>query len=376
MRFSEFTYLGKRPTIHRRDIGEREITKEYNINPLLSVKLVNKYTLICINELELTTFTTKGSEFEKQVEKLKNWYNNDYDLDLIEFREGFPLLWELSNLGDSKAHEVYNGLIYQKDKLDLLINLRVYKFFTGIYQMFLRYLDEGVFRSEWVNNIKLYDLCMLYYRHYQLNSFDNDFYIMIWSVVRKNLNFPDSIPDINLISEIFNLFKIDFWNYDNSRFDYGRLYNRKFFEEILNPLFRRIFESNSSLLDDFNEEMEQKIDPEKLSKMALIDCIVRYYGKENLLKAAKNTNLLHFVKKMIKNIKDLHQDDCWDFYSAYSDFFDYSFYLALEDVLVAIQDNSVFLNGDMREIEDLLLFIEDLKKTIQNRDNRFFEYYE
>ena len=72
----------------------------------------------------------------------------------------------------------------------------------------------------------------------------------------------------------------------------------------------------------------------------------------------------------------LHYDDCWDFYSAYTDFFDYKFYLALEDFLVSIQDNSVVLTEDLREIEDLLLFIEEMKMEIQKRDERFFEYYE
>lgn len=367
MGYSEFKYLGKRPTLHRRDVGDREITKECYINTLLSVKLVNRYTLTCINDLELATYTTKGSEFDKQVEKLENWYENGYSFDVIEFRKAFPLLWELSNLGDSKAREMYYSLIYQKDKLDLLINLKVYKFYTGVYSIFLKYLEEGSFRLEWVNNINLYDLCMLYYRQYQINSFDNDFYLMIWSVVKKNLNVPFSLPDESLIKEIFSLFNIDFWDYDNSRFDYGRLYNRKFFEEILNPLFRRIFESNAYLLEGFNEEMEKKIDPEKLSKMALIDCIVRYYGKENLLNAAQNTNLLHYIKKVIKNIKMLHQDDRWDLYSYSADFFDYTFYLSLENFLGSVQEHS----KEKSDIEELILFIEEMMVEIRERDEKY-----
>lgn len=374
MTFSEFKYLGRRPTLHRRDIGDRKITKECYINSLLSVKLVNKYTLTCINDLELTAYSQKGSEFDKQVEKLKNWHDNGYSFEFFEFKEAFPLLWELSNLGDSKAREVYYSLIYQKDKLDLLINPEIYKFFTDIYQIFLKYLEEGTFRLEKVDNIKLNDLCLLYHDPY---SFDNDFYMMIWSTVKKNLNLPFSIQDENLVNDIFSLFEVDFYDYyENVRYDYRRLYNRKFFEEILNPLFQRIFESKSSLIVDFNSEMDKPIDHIKLTKMVLIDCIVRYFGKENLLKATQNTNLLTYIKKIINYIKMLHYDDCWDFYSAYTDFFDYKFYLALEDFLVSIQDNSVVLTEDLREIEDLLLFIEEMKMEIQKRDERFFEYYE
>ena len=239
MTFSEFKYLGRRPTLHRRDIGDRKITKECYINSLLSVKLVNKYTLTCINDLELTAYSQKGSEFDKQVEKLKNWHDNGYSFEFFEFKEAFPLLWELSNLGDSKAREVYYSLIYQKDKLDLLINPEIYKFFTDIYQIFLKYLEEGTFRLEKVDNIKLNDLCLLYHDPY---SFDNDFYMMIWSTVKKNLNLPFSIQDENLVNDIFSLFEVDFYDYyENVRYDYRRLYNRKFFEEIINPLFKRIF---------------------------------------------------------------------------------------------------------------------------------------
>ena len=364
MKYSEFKYLGSRPALVKRDIGNRKITKEVYINPNLSVKLVNRYTLTCIDELELMKYNKKKSEFDQQAEKLKSWYENNYNLDLIEFKDGFPLLWELSNLGDVKAREVYNSLIYQKDKLDLLINVRVYKSFTDIYHIFLKYLEDGRFRNEWVDMIKLDDLCMLYYKHYQINSFDNDFYMMVWSIVKKNLNIPYSIPDENLIKDIFSLFKIDFWNYDNSRFDYGRLYNRKFFEEILNPLFQRIFESKSSLIDDFNKEMEKRIDPEKLSKMALIDCLIRYFGRENLLRASQNTNLLHYIKRVIKNIKMLHQDDCWGLYSSSADFFDYTFYLYLKDFLCSAQEHS----REKSDIEELILFIEEMMLEIRERD--------
>ena len=199
---------------------------------------------------------------------------------------------------------------------------------------------------------------------------------MIWSIVKRNLNIPFSLPDGSLIKEIFSLFKIDFWNYDNSRFDYGRLYNRRFFDEILNPLFQRIFEGKFSLLKDFNKEIEKKIDPEKLSKMVLFDCLVRYFGKENLLRASQNANLLHYIRKVIKNIKMLHQDDSWDFYDSYANFFDYRFYLALEDFLLSIQENSVVITNEMNDIEDLFLFIEEMKVEIKKRDERFFEYYE
>lgn len=172
-----------------------------------------------------------------------------------------------------------------------------------------------------------------------------------------------------MINEIFSLFKIDFWNYDNSRFDYGRLYNRKFFEEILNPLFQRIFDSKSSLIEDFNEEMERKIDPEKLSKMALIDCITRYFGRENLLKAAQNTNLLHYIRKVIKNIKMLHRDDCWGLYSFSADFFDYTFYLSLKEFFLSIQEHF----REISEIEELISFTEEMMVEIQKRDNGYFE---
>ena len=245
MKFSEFKYLGRRPLLRRRNVGDRKITKVYYINPLLSVKLVNKYTLICINELELMTFTSKGSEFDKWLKKLKQWYNNNYNLDLIEFKIGFPLLWELSNLGDSNARETYYRIIHQKEKLDLLVNLRMWEFFTNIYRIYQDYLEEGVLKHEWINRIKLYDLCLLYYTHYQINSFENDFYLMIWTIIKKNLNLPFSISNTNLIKDIFSLFEVDFWNYKNSRFDYGRLYNSKFFEEILNPLLQRIFKNKT-----------------------------------------------------------------------------------------------------------------------------------
>lgn len=195
---------------------------------------------------------------------------------------------------------------------------------------------------------------------------------MIWSIVKKNLNLPYSIPNKNLVRDIFSLFEVDFSYYENSRRDYGRLYNRKFFEEILNPLFQRIFKNNSSLMEDFNKEMEMKIDPAKLSKMILIDCIIRFFGKENLLKAYRNTNLLHYIKKVIINIKNLHQGECWGFYSYSADFFDFNFYLSLEDFLLSIQDN-VVLPKEKRNIEDLIFFIEDMKMEIQKRDKRYFK---
>ena len=50
--------------------------------------------------------------------------------------------------------------------------------------------------------------------------------------------------------------------------------------------------------------------------------------------------------------------------------------ISLEDFLLSIQDNSIVLTEEKREIEDLILFVEDMKMEIQKRDERFFEYYE
>ena len=53
-----------------------------------------------------------------------------------------------------------------------------------------------------------------------------------------------------------------------------------------------------------------------------------------------------------------------------------TFISSLDDFLISIQDNSVILNENTNEFEEFLLFIEDIKKEIQNRDKLFFEYYE
>ena len=44
--------------------------------------------------------------------------------------------------------------------------------------------------------------------------------------------------------------------------------------------------------------------------------------------------------------------------------------------LLSIQDKSVVLTEDTKEIEDLLLFIEVKKLEIQKRDKDFFDYYD
>lgn len=105
--------------------------------------------------------------------------------------------------------------------------------------------------------------------------------------------------------------------------------------------------------------------------MVLIDCIIRFFGKEELLKASYNTNLLYYVKKVIKKIRSLHQEECWEFYSYSGDFFDFKFYFSLEHFLSHIQENSTLLPKEKGEIEDLIWFIKEMKVEIKKKKENF-----
>lgn len=112
---SEFKYLGT-TKLRKRELGDRKVTKETYINHLLSVKLVNKYTIICVNELELMKYSRRGSEFNSIVEKLRNWYESDYKIDISDYDFTFPILNELAYMGEQEALQTYNKLISNKVK--------------------------------------------------------------------------------------------------------------------------------------------------------------------------------------------------------------------------------------------------------------------
>lgn len=156
----EFEYLGK-SQLRKKGLGSRKVTRETYINHLLSVKLVNKYTLICVNELELIEYSCKGREFDSVVEKLRIWYENDYEISISNFNFSFPLLSELAYSGENEALQVFNKLITNREIVEKLIDIEFNDFFRDIYEIYLDLLDKGKFNKDLARRIKLEDLSAL-----------------------------------------------------------------------------------------------------------------------------------------------------------------------------------------------------------------------
>ncbi|MFW9785099.1 MAG: hypothetical protein ACFFFB_22655 [Candidatus Heimdallarchaeota archaeon] len=202
MNKNEFDHLGT-TNLRKREIGNRKISKEVYINHLLSVKMVNRYTLICVNELELMEFTRRGSEFESTVKTLKKWYENNYLIEIGNLDFILPLLRELSYSGDSEARNIYLNLIYNKEIVKMLIDTDFYDFFEGIYNVYLKLENNVEENFNLIEKINLDDLRWFYFYEFRLREFDNDFYRIIWDIVKEKLKIPQSMIDENVTLNLF-----------------------------------------------------------------------------------------------------------------------------------------------------------------------------
>lgn len=397
MSYKEFEYLTT-TRLRKREVRNRDISKESYINHLLSVKIVNKYTLICVNELELMEYTRREIEFESTVEKLKNWYEHDYDLNLLDFDFVFPLLCELIYSGDNEAKNMYFNLINNKEKLEKLIDIDFYSFFKDIYEIYLKLLDKGEINIDLVKQIKLNDLRLFYYYQYQADLMENNFYRIIWDIVKNKLNIPFSMIDEDIIHKIFTLFQVELahteseLNYKTYAMDYHSRYNKTFFREILDPLIIEIFTNEPDLKMQFMTEFNSRVNSLNEScpsEIILFDSILRCseLGEQILEYNSCGELFIHeyasikeddkylffpeFLNLSIKvanKIKKLRDNDKWKFNIIKNYYFDYTFLILLQKILFYTQKRNLI--EDKTTIEELITFIEELKKI--NKGIKFF----
>ncbi|MFW9825423.1 MAG: hypothetical protein ACFFE4_20950 [Candidatus Thorarchaeota archaeon] len=387
MNKNEFDHLGT-TNLRKREIGNRKISKEVYINHLLSVKMVNRYTLICVNELELMEFTRRGSEFESTVKTLKKWYENNYLIEIGNLDFILPLLRELSYSGDSEARNIYLNLIYNKEIVKMLIDTDFYDFFEGIYNVYLKLENNVEENFNLIEKINLDDLRWFYFYEFRLREFDNDFYRIIWDIVKEKLKIPQSMIDENVVDKLFKAYVIKdcFRNSENLEayfMDFQSIYNKAFFIEIIDKLLIQIFEEETlrmQFLNKFNQKASS-ISENCPAEMILIDTILRCSelgdnffefdtcGELVFHEEARfgdNCIYLSFpeflriciitAEKVIKmNVKNL-----WEFKLVIGDFLDYSFLTILQQVLVYIKKQN--LTQDRNSIKDLILGLKRIRK--------------
>lgn len=280
---SEFKYLGT-TKLRKREIGSRKVTKETYINHLLSVKLVNKYTLICVNELELMEYSRRGSEFDSIADKLRNWYESDYEINISDYDFTFPILNELAYMGEQEALQTYNKLISNRAIIEKLIDIDFNNFFKDIYDIYLEQLEKGEVNMDLAKRIKLEDLCSFYYYQYKADILENDFYLHIWDKIKFNLKIPISLIDEDIIKELFKAFEVKLWtddpdlNYEAYSSEYNSKYNRTFFKEIIDPILMEILTTRPKLKTQFILEFNNKINSlNKLNspEIILIDVVLK-----------------------------------------------------------------------------------------------------
>ncbi len=388
MDFNEFKYLGT-TGLRKREIGNREVTKEYYINHLLSVKIVNKYTLICVNELELMEYTRRGSEFDSTIERLRSWYENDYDINLNNFIFAFPLLHELAYFGDEEARNIYYKLINNKSILEKLIDVDFNDFFKDIYEIYLELLDMVEIDIDLAKRIKLDDLRIFYLYQYQADRMENDFYQYIWNIVKNKLNIPISMINEAIIKELFNTFNVQLpsiseLNYEVYLDQYYSRYNKVFFREIIDPILTEILTNRPNLKTQFILEFNRRINihEENLpAEMVLLDCILKCselseeileYNTCGELILHENTSLnednkyllmpefVHLIINTANKIKKMREVNSWILKSKSEDYLDYSFLVIIQKVLLYIQKNRLIEKEKLMKI--LITCIEEMKK--------------
>ncbi len=79
----------------------------------------------------------------------------------------------------------------------------------------MNYLEHGRFEPDSVKNIKLGDLKLLYSNFLFMSGMKNEFYILIWKIVKQKLNIPQSILNDQaiIIPILFNSINFIFKDY-------------------------------------------------------------------------------------------------------------------------------------------------------------------
>ncbi|KKN37332.1 hypothetical protein LCGC14_0764480 [marine sediment metagenome] len=305
-------------------------------------------------------------EFWGHCSNLQVWFENNYNTQLIHRNLAFPLLHELSKVGDPIAEKIFieeiarrfesgnsavmNFLILEgylkylpQEYLEMLSKngeflKRIVRYivekplFKNTLIEYINHLKNGDIQTHWIiKNIKLDIICKIYeevYDSYTNEENETDFLdgieIFLWEVLRKEIDKIFLIFNVSFIKDLFKIF-------DNNQ-DYGFILVNEFLNKnIIIPIIRRCLEIES-LEENFLSELNDRLKSNEriYSLVNLLNCYIRFSGEKQL-----NYKIKDFIIKILSEDK----------LSEFSNFIRLRLlrYLKSEDLILLFKNNEINL---------------------------------